>query len=77
MVQNSLDEAAVLAQAETLSFPGSVVEYFQGLIGQPVGGFPEPLRTHVLKGKDRVDGRPGATLPVRPLAVVCTQTSPD
>ena len=70
MVQNSLDEAAVLAQAETLSFPGSVVEYFQGLIGQPVGGFPEPLRTHVLKGKDRVDGRPGATLPVRLLVVL-------
>jgi pyruvate carboxylase len=68
MVQNGLDEAAVLAQAETLSFPGSVVEYFQGLIGQPVGGFPEPLRTRVLKDKPKVDGRPGATLPPVDLA---------
>jgi len=63
MVQNGLNEAQVVAQAETLSFPESVVEYFQGLIGQPVGGFPEPLRTKVLKGKPRVEGRPGATLP--------------
>jgi hypothetical protein len=42
-----------------------VVEYFQGLIGQPVGGFPEPLRSRVLKGKPSVEGRPGASLPVR------------
>ena len=63
MVTNKLDEAGVLAQADTLSFPGSVVEYFQGLIGQPAGGFPEPLRTKVLKGKPIVEGRPGASLP--------------
>lgn len=63
MVQNSLTEAGVLAAADTLSFPESVVEYFQGLIGQPVGGFPEPLRTRVLRGKPRVDTRPGAGLP--------------
>ena len=26
------------------------------------GGFPEPLRTRILKGKKRYDGRPGADL---------------
>lgn len=30
--------------------------------GHPPGGFPEPLRTDVLKGKPVVDGRPGASL---------------
>lgn len=34
-------------QAENLPFPGSVIEYFQGAIGVPPGGFPEPLRTKV------------------------------
>jgi pyruvate carboxylase len=52
-------------QAETLAFPESVVEYFQGAIGIPPGGFPEPLRTKMLKGRAGkvFDGRPGASLP--------------
>lgn len=62
MVQNKLTEQDVLKNAEGLSFPKSVVEYFQGLIGFPQGGFPEPLRTHVLKGAPTVDGRPGASM---------------
>lgn len=44
MVQNDLSEQDVMAKAETLSFPQSVVEYFQGYLGIPSGGFPEPLR---------------------------------
>lgn len=63
MVQNDLDEAQVLDQAETLSLPRSVVEFLQGNLGQPHGGFPEPLRTRVLRGRPRVDGRPGAAMP--------------
>ncbi|MCB9566991.1 MAG: pyruvate carboxylase [Myxococcales bacterium] len=63
MVQNDLDEAAVLAQAETLSFPRSVVEFLQGYLGVPHGGFPEPLRTRALRGAPTIEGRPGASLP--------------
>jgi pyruvate carboxylase len=63
MVQNKLTKQNVLDRAEDLSFPSSVVEYMQGLIGQPPGGFPEPLRTQILKGKKRYDTiRPGADL---------------
>jgi pyruvate carboxylase len=68
MVANKLTEAQVLAQASTLSFPASVIDYLQGGLGIPAGGFPEPFRSHVLKGrklpngKDRYDGRPGAEL---------------
>jgi hypothetical protein len=32
---------------------------FKGLIGQPPYGFPEPLRTKILRGKPKIDGRPG------------------
>ncbi|CAG9460796.1 unnamed protein product [Pedinophyceae sp. YPF-701] len=63
MVQNDLDEHTVVERAEELSFPGSVVEFMQGLIGHPPQGFPEPFRTRVLKGKKPIEGRPGATLP--------------
>lgn len=47
MVQNELTEEEVLERADSLSFPGSVVEYFQGYLGIPPYGFPEPLRTKV------------------------------
>lgn len=64
LVQNQLTEEQVLEQAETLSFPSSVVEYFQGHIGIPHHGFPEPLRSRVIKGKgfEGFRGRPGAEL---------------
>lgn len=48
MVQNNLKSEDVLAKAEELSFPKSVVEFLQGYIGEPYGGFPEPLRSKVL-----------------------------
>lgn len=44
MVQNKLTAAEIRKKAEELSFPKSVVEYLQGAIGVPFGGFPEPLR---------------------------------
>ena len=63
IVANDLNATSVVDQAETLSFPTSVVEYFQGYIGQPVGGFPEPLRSRVLKGKDNgYTSRPGGEI---------------
>ncbi|XP_024881276.1 pyruvate carboxylase, mitochondrial isoform X1 [Temnothorax curvispinosus] len=62
MVQNKLTADDVLKRAEELSFPKSVVEFLQGAIGEPHGGFPEPLRSKVLKDMPRVQGRPGASL---------------
>lgn len=44
MVQNKLTTDDIMARAEDLSFPKSVVEFLQGAIGTPHGGFPEPLR---------------------------------
>uniref|UniRef100_A0AAZ3RW89 pyruvate carboxylase n=1 Tax=Oncorhynchus tshawytscha TaxID=74940 RepID=A0AAZ3RW89_ONCTS len=63
MVQNNLTREEVEEKADELSFPLSVVEFLQGHIGIPHGGFPEPFRTRVLKSLPRIEGRPGATLP--------------
>lgn len=70
LVANNLTEEEVIEKAETLSFPKSIVEYFQGYLGIPPFGFPEPLRSRVLKGKTiegtdglvTFEGRPGADL---------------
>lgn len=63
MVQNKLTKEMVEDRAEELSFPVSVMEYFQGYLGVPPGGYPEPLRTKILKGQQSLDGRPGESLP--------------
>jgi pyruvate carboxylase len=70
MVQNDLDAKAVNERAAELSFPQSVVELMEGRLGQPHGGFPEPLRTHVLKGKKPFEGRPGKEIPAMDLAAL-------
>lgn len=72
MVTNKLDAAAVRQQADSLSFPSSVVEFFQGAIGIPHGGFPEPLRTQIVKDLPTFKGRPGESLP--PLDFDATMT---
>lgn len=66
MVTNKIQTAAQLVDAAgTLDFPSSVVEFLQGFLGEPLGGFPEPLRSKVLAkaGKTPVAGRPGKDLP--------------
>lgn len=62
MTSNKYSKQDVLDRAEGLDFPSSVVEFFQGYLGQPVGGFPEPLRSQIIRNKPRIDGRPGATM---------------
>jgi len=47
MVQNKLTREMVEDRAEELSFPQSVLEFMQGFIGEPPGGFPEPFRSKV------------------------------
>ena len=69
MVQNHLSKQDVIDRADKLSFPTSVVQFFQGYLGIPEPwGFPEPFRTRLLsspaaKGGHAVEGRPGASLP--------------
>jgi len=53
----------VLLESKRLDFPQSVVQYFQGLLGNPPGGFPGDLRAAVLKGLPVLQGRPSDGLP--------------
>ncbi|KAK4685694.1 pyruvate carboxylase, partial [Tremellales sp. Uapishka_1] len=62
MVSNNLSSQDVIDKATTLDFPSSVVEFFQGYLGQPYGGFPEPLRSHIIRDKPRIEGRPGLSM---------------
>ncbi|MCA9708645.1 MAG: pyruvate carboxylase subunit B, partial [Myxococcales bacterium] len=73
MVQNDLSAEDVLEQAETLSFPSSVVNFLLGYLGEPYGGFPELLRQRVLRGQTPVTGRPGASLPPLDLRALETE----
>ncbi|MCL2841986.1 MAG: pyruvate carboxylase [Oscillospiraceae bacterium] len=62
MVQNDLDAANIVEQGKNLAFPDSVVSYFEGMMGQPQGGFPKELQQVVLKGKAPITCRPGELL---------------
>jgi pyruvate carboxylase len=62
MVSNNLSKQDVIDRAAQLDFPSSVVEFFQGYLGQPYQGFPEPLRSNIIRDKERVDSRPGLTM---------------
>ncbi|KAF5515522.1 Pyruvate carboxylase [Colletotrichum siamense] len=62
MVSNKLTAEDVKARASELDFPGSVLEFLEGMMGQPYGGFPEPLRSNALRGRRKLDKRPGLFL---------------
>ncbi len=63
MVRNDLTPQNIYEKAQGMDFPDSIVSYFEGMMGQPEGGFPENLRELVLKGKPHIDVRPGSLLP--------------
>jgi pyruvate carboxylase len=63
MVGNGLTADDVVHGDRELAFPASVVEFFEGRLGQPPGGFPKKLQQRVLRGRKPIRGRPGATLP--------------
>jgi pyruvate carboxylase len=63
MTANNLTRDEILNSKRELAFPESVVEFFEGRLGQPVGGFPVNLQKRVLKSRKPFTDRPGALLP--------------
>jgi len=63
MVQNGLTPENIYEKARGMDFPDSIVSYFEGMMGQPEGGFPEELQKLVLKDKQPITCRPGELLP--------------
>lgn len=63
MFKNGLTKENILEKGAGLSYPDSVVSYFQGMMGQPDGGFPKELQKIVLKDIEPLTDRPGKFLP--------------
>lgn len=62
MVQNDLTPENIMERGHEIDFPDSIVAFFEGMMGQPEGGFPEELQKLVLKDKKPITCRPGELL---------------
>ncbi|CAM3179309.1 pyruvate carboxylase [Lactiplantibacillus plajomi] len=60
MIENNLTPDDVYDHGEKYDFPDSVINFFAGNLGQPVGGFPEKLQRIILKGRPALTVRPGS-----------------
>ena len=67
LVSNNLTTRDVLERGDTISFPQSVVSFFKGDLGQPVGGFPKDLQKLILKDETPYTNRPNAH--IKPLDI--------
>src|SRR5262249_47123734 len=63
MLANNLTAAEVIEGTRELAFPESVVEFFEGKLGQPPGGFPKKLQERILRGRQPIVQRLGELLP--------------
>jgi pyruvate carboxylase len=62
MVQNGLTPDNILEKGKGMDFPDSIVSFFEGMMGQPYGGFNKELQKVVLKDKKPITCRPGELL---------------
>ena len=63
VVANNLAMEDTVDPERELAFPESVVELFEGRLGQPPGGFPKVLQERILKGRPAITERPGKNQP--------------
>ena len=75
MVTNNLSPADLVSPRAPLSYPRSVVEMLQGMLGEPEGGWPRQFQEAVLKSArvTAIDGRPGATMPAVDFTVAAAE----
>jgi pyruvate carboxylase len=73
LIANGLTPKDVLESERQLAFPESVVEFFEGRLGQPLNGFPKRLQKRVLGRRKPLRGKPGASLPPADLAATRRQ----
>ncbi len=62
MIQNDLEPEDVFERGTNYTFPQGVIDFFKGMIGQPVGGFPPELQKIILKDEKPLTCRPGELL---------------
>lgn len=62
LVNNNIKASEVLEKGDEINFPQSVIDFFKGDLGQPVGGFPKQLQNIILKDIKPYTGRPNEHL---------------
>lgn len=73
MVQNDLTPENINEKGQNMDFPDSIVSYFEGMMGQPLGGFPKDLQKTVLKDREPITVRPGELLPAEDFEAIKAQ----
>ena len=63
LVANEMSADEVLTGEKSLAYPGSVLDLIGGRMGQPPGGFPEPVMKKILGDQAPVTSRPGESMP--------------
>ena len=62
MIANDLSVEDVTNPDKDIIFPSSVIEFFRGELGIPIGGFPPVLQKKILGSQNPLTQRPGKTL---------------
>jgi len=62
MVTNDLSPSAIMERGHEISFPESVINFFKGDLGQPLGGFPKELQKIILRNIKPYTDRPNEHL---------------
>ncbi|MGL6072752.1 MAG: pyruvate carboxylase [Fimbriiglobus sp.] len=62
MLSNNLTPLDVMNPDREIACPESVIEFFEGKLGQPPGGFPKILQDRILRGKPALTERAGASM---------------
>ena len=63
LITNNIKAQDIVSGNREISFPNSVIEFFEGRLGQPTGGFPKDVQDKILRGATASTERPGANLP--------------
>ncbi len=59
----SIEDFLNLPADHTLTLPNSVIDMFEGSLGEPEGGWPKRISALILQGRKPIKGRPGSKLP--------------
>ncbi|MCD0463525.1 pyruvate carboxylase [Roseiconus lacunae] len=63
LVANEMSADDVLTSEKALAYPASVIDLIGGRMGQPPGGFPEPVIKKVMGEQPPLTTRPGESMP--------------
>ena len=73
----TIEQFANLPTDHHVAIPHSVIDMFEGSLGEPEGGWPENMTRIILKGRQSRPGRPGALLPPADFAAIRAKVNSD